>query len=180
MNLADPAVVTQRFERGRHGYIGRIAGELVTYGWVTFDEEEIGEVSLSIHLKAGEAYIWHCATLADYRGQRLYSALLRHIAGELQRMDLHRAWIGTDNTNLPSQNGALLAGFQPVGDIMISLAAPARQTWLRGRPTASTRLVLDARHALFGVIAGVEFPEKGGEASALDTEMAKKRWERRA
>jgi Acetyltransferase (GNAT) family len=76
MDLDDQAVVLQRFDNGRHCYVGRIEGRLVTYGWVTFDEEDIGELSLSIRLKAGEAYIWNCATLPAYRGQRLYPALL--------------------------------------------------------------------------------------------------------
>src|SRR5215472_14181563 len=79
MDLDDPALVLQRFDNGRHCYIGRIDGTLVTYGWVTFDEEDIGELGLSIRLKAGEAYVWNCATLPAYRGQRLYAALLAHI-----------------------------------------------------------------------------------------------------
>src|SRR5260370_1291350 len=120
MDLGDQAMVVQRFDNGRHCYVGRIEGRLATYGWVTFDEEDIGELSLSIRLKAGEAYIWNCATLPAYRGQRLYPALLAHIVGELHHQGLHRIWIGTDADNLPSQSGIILAGFQPIGDIVIS------------------------------------------------------------
>src|SRR5947209_16495704 len=42
MNLDDQALVLQRFDNGRHCYLGRIEGTLATYGWVTFDEEDIG------------------------------------------------------------------------------------------------------------------------------------------
>src|SRR5712691_7337862 len=150
MDLDDPAVVLQRFENGRHCYIGRIEGTLVTYGWVTFDEEGIGELSLSIRLKAGEAYIWNCATLPAYRGQRLYPALLAHIVGELHHQGLHRVWIGTDTDNLPSQSGMALAGFQPIGDIVISRVLTMRRAWMRGRPGVPEQLVMDARHALLG------------------------------
>lgn len=150
MCLEDAALIAQRFARGRHCYVGRIADELVAYGWVTFDEEEIGEVNLTIRLKAGEAYIWHCATLPAYRGQRLYPALLTYIVGELRRLGLRRAWIGTDNNNPPSQVGAMLAGFLPIGDVIIARGAAARRVWLRARPAVSAQLIADARFALFG------------------------------
>ena len=150
MDLGDQAMVVQRFDNGRHCYIGRIEGRLATYGWVTFDEEDIGELSLSIRLKAGEAYIWNCATLPAYRGQRLYPALLAHIVGELHHQGLHRVWIGTDTVNLPSQSGIVLAGFQPIGDVVISHVLTMRRAWVRGRPGIPEQLVMDARYALLG------------------------------
>jgi GNAT superfamily N-acetyltransferase len=150
MDLGDQAVVVQRFDNERHCYVGRIEGRLATYGWVTFDEEDIGELSLSIRLKAGEAYIWNCATLPAYRGQRLYPALLAHIAGELHRQGVHRVWICTDTDNLPSQSGIVLAGWQPVADVFISRALTMRRAWLQGRPDIAERLVMDARQALLG------------------------------
>ncbi len=150
MDLDDQAVVLQRFDNGRQCYVGRIEGTLATYGWVTFDEEGIGELSLSIRLKAGEAYIWNCATLPAYRGQRLYPALLVHIVGELHHQGLHRVWIGTDTDNLPSQSGIVLAGFQPIGDVVISHVLTMRRAWMRGRPGIPEQLVMDARFALLG------------------------------
>src|SRR5260370_38645437 len=115
MGCVDAALVMQRIDTWRNGVVSRIEGILVSYGWVTFDEEDIGELGLSIRLKAGEAYIWNCATLPAYRGQRLYPALLAHMVGELHRQGLHRVWIGTDTDNLPSQSGMALAGCQPLG-----------------------------------------------------------------
>ncbi len=166
MDLDDPALVLQRFDNGRHCFAGRIEGMLVTYGWVTFDEEDIGELGLSIRLKAGEAYIWNCATLPAHRGQRLYPALLAHIVGELHRQGLHRVWIGTDTDNLPSQSGMALAGFQPVGDVFISRALTMRRTWLRGRPGVPAQLVMDVRRALFGEREEVWLAASSGEPSA--------------
>jgi GNAT superfamily N-acetyltransferase len=150
MDHDDPALVLQRFDHGRHCYVGRIEGTLVTYGWVTFDEEDIGELGLSIRLKAGEAYIWNCATQPAHRGQRLYPALLSHMVSELQHQGLHRVWIGADSDNLPSQSGMVLAGFQPVVDVVISRGPTMRRTWLRGRPGVPEQLVMDVRQALFG------------------------------
>jgi ribosomal protein S18 acetylase RimI-like enzyme len=150
MDLDDQAVVLQRFDNGRHCYVGRIEGALATYGWVTFDEEDIGELGLSIRLRVGEAYIWNCATLPAYRGQRLYPALLAHMVGELHHQGLRRIWIGTDTDNLPSQSGVVRAGFQPIGDIVISRVSTMRRMWMRGRPGIPERLVMDARYALLG------------------------------
>jgi phospholipase/carboxylesterase len=166
MDLDDPAVVLQRFDNGRHCYIGRIEGTLVTYGWVTFDEEGIGELSLSIRLKAGEAYIWNCATLPEHRGQRLYPALLAHIVGELHHQGLHRVWIGTDTDNLLSQSGMALAGFQPIGDVVISRVLTMRRAWMRGRPGVPEQLVMDVRYALFGEREEVWLAASSGEHSA--------------
>src|SRR2546425_11083087 len=50
MGLEDPAEVLQRFAAGKRCYIGTVDGVLVTYGWVTFDEELIGELRLRIRL----------------------------------------------------------------------------------------------------------------------------------
>ena len=172
MDLDGPSLVLQRFDSGRHCYTGRIDGTLVTYGWVTFDEEDIGELGLSIRLKAGEAYIWNCATLPAYRRQRLYSALLAHIASELQRQGLHRVWIGTDTDNLPSQSGMTLAGFQPVGDVFISRGLTMRRTWMRGRPGVPEQLVMDVRRALFGEHEEAWLAASSAEHSASIVETA--------
>ncbi len=148
MQLDDPSVVLQRFARGCHCYAGRIDGKLATYGWVTFDEEGIGELGLNFRLKASEAYIWDCATLPAYRGLRLYPALLAYILCELQSLSLHRVWIGADTDNLASQSGLALVGFQPVVDVVITHVSTVCQAWVRGRPGVPEQLVTDVRQAL--------------------------------
>jgi ribosomal protein S18 acetylase RimI-like enzyme len=150
MELDDPAVILQRFAAGRHCYVARVAGQLVTYGWVTFDEENIGELGLSIRLKAGEAYIWDCATVPAFRGQRLYPALLTHILRALQAEGLQRVWIGTNRDNLASQIGIVAAGFQPVADFLIVNAPSKREVRLRGRTGVSKQDLEDVQHALSG------------------------------
>lgn len=150
MGFGDPAPVLHRLQRGRHCYIARIEKRLVAYGWITFDREDIGELGLSVRLRPGEAYIWDCATLPAYRGQRLYPALLASILRELQRDGLQRAWIGMDADNLPSQTGAALAGFQPVIDILLAYTNSARTFLARGYPNMPEKQVQDAQYALFG------------------------------
>ena len=150
MELDDEAVVLQRFARGCQCYVGRIDGKFVTYGWVTFDEESIGELGLSFRLQPGEAYIWDCATLPAFRGQRLYPALLAYMLGELYRAGIHRIWIGADEDNLPSQRGFILVGFTPVVDILMTGDATMRKPRVRGRPGVPEEVVDDVRRAIFG------------------------------
>lgn len=139
--------VQRRFAAGKRCYVARVAGEIAAYGWVTFDEEIIGELRLRLRMGPGEAYIWDCATLPAYRGQRLYPALLSHIVGELRAAGLRLAWIGANTENVASQKGFLLAGFQPVLDFFLARAAGS-QGQLQARPNAPEALVQAARRAV--------------------------------
>jgi len=147
MGLDNPALVLQLFVTGRHCHIARVEGRLATYGWITFDEEGIGELGLSMHLREGEAYIWNCATLPEYRGQRLYPALVAHMLGVLKSAGFQQVWIGTDADNLASQVGVELVGFQPIAEV---IQAQDGRFSSRGRPGVPLQDVLDAHFALFG------------------------------
>lgn len=150
MELDSPEEVLKRFDAGKRCYIGTVEGMLATYGWVTFDEELIGELRLRIRLAPGEAYIWDCSTLPAYRGLRLYPALLWHIINELQAQGLRRIWIGADADNLPSQVGMRLCGFHPIADFVLDYALAFYTSWIRGHSGAPEQLVEDARRALLG------------------------------
>jgi ribosomal protein S18 acetylase RimI-like enzyme len=150
MGRDDTTEVLQRFARGRRCYIAQVGDTLAAYGWVSFEEEEIGEIRLRIRLAEGEAYIWDCATLPAYRGLHLYPALLAYIVSELRAEGLRRIWIGADSDNLASQTGMALAGFQPIANLVIACVVALRQLWLQGQPGVPEHLVMDARRALFG------------------------------
>ena len=150
MELDDPAKVLQRFTAGKRCYTGTVKGELATYGWVTFDEESIGELRLRIRLSPGEAYLWDCATLPEYRGLHLYPALLWYMINDLRSEGLQRIWIGADADNLPSQKGIVLCGFQPIIDIVLDRVLAIRMFWARECPGAPEQLVEDARRKLLG------------------------------
>jgi GNAT superfamily N-acetyltransferase len=139
--------VQRRFAAGKQCYVARVSGEIATYGWVTFDEETIGELRLRLRLGPGEAYIWDCATLPAYRGQRLYPALLCYTISELRSAGLRLAWIGANTENVASQKGFLLAGFQPVLDFFLA-SAPGSRSQLQGRPGAPGALVQAAHRAV--------------------------------
>ncbi len=147
MGFGDPAPVLERFSGTRRCYVGWVNGVLATYGWVSFNEEWVGELELRVRLAPDEAYIWDCATLQSYRGQGLYPALLAHIAGLLQAEGLHRIWIGADTGSVPSQKGITRAGFHPIADFYADPALPERY-YTVGRPGVPEDLVHAAHNVL--------------------------------
>lgn len=150
MQPTDPAVIQQRLAAGKRCYVAQVGDALAAYGWISWHEEEIGEIGLRLHLMPGEAYIWDCATAPAYRRLRLYTALLIHIVKQLRTEGLCRVWIGADADNTASQNGMALAGFQPVADLVVTRVIGLRQFWVRGRAAAPDDVVNDARRALLG------------------------------
>lgn len=114
-------VVTERLHEGRRPYVVETDGLIVSYGWVAFSAEPIGDLGIAFLLEPGEAYIYDCATRPAYRGRGYYPALLRLMAGELHREGLRRVWIGTAPGNIVSQRGIARAGFTKVADVGITL-----------------------------------------------------------
>jgi hypothetical protein len=139
-----------RFETGRQCYTACIGEQLAAYGWVSFDDEMIGELNLRIRLLPGEVYIWDCVTAPPFRGYRLYSALLAYILTELRLQPVCRAWIGADLDNIASQKGMARAGFHHVADLLVAHLSALRQFWVEGKPGVPERLVDEARRAFLG------------------------------
>jgi ribosomal protein S18 acetylase RimI-like enzyme len=141
------AEILKRFETGRRCYAAWSADHLAAYGWVSFNEEHIGELSLHLALLPGEAYIWDCVTLPAFRQNYLYSALLVYILGELRAEKLCRVWIGADLENVASQRGIARAGFRAVADLVMARVLTSRSIWVQGRPDVPDSLVAEARRA---------------------------------
>ena len=137
----------QRFETGRHCYGMWVEGQLATFGWVSYNDEHIGELNLRIKLPAGEVYIWDCVTATRFRGNGLYSALLSYILAELRTQQISRAWIGADLENIASQKGIARAGFRHIADLVIERVVAMRQVWVTGLPDVPESIVAEARRA---------------------------------
>jgi len=137
----------KRYESNRRCYVAQVDDEIVAYGWVSFEEEFIGELNLRLRLLPGEAYIWDCATLPSFRQKYLYSALLAHIVGELRKERLLRVWIGADLDNIASQRGIARAGFMYIADLVVARVLALRQVWVQGMPEVPESLIDEARRA---------------------------------
>jgi len=90
MGERDRTVVEGRFAGARRCFAAWDGGRIAAYGWASQGHEYVGEMERTFRLQTGEAYIWDCATLPEYRGQRLYSALLDYMVAELRRAGVGR------------------------------------------------------------------------------------------
>jgi ribosomal protein S18 acetylase RimI-like enzyme len=140
----------RRLESGRRCYVAKVEGKLAAYGWVSFEEEMVGELNLRLRLVPGEAYIWDCATLPEFRRNLLYSALLTFINKDLHKEGLCRAWIGANLDNVPSQQGIARAGFHHVANLIVARILAMRLVWVEGMPGMPEGVVAEARRVFLG------------------------------
>jgi len=150
--------VRHRFSSGRRCYTARVNDQIAAYGWVSFDEEFVGELNLHLKLLPDEAYIWNCATLSGFRRKYLYSALLTYIVRELQKDHVSRVWIGADKVNVPSQKGIARAGFTYVADLVITRVKSLRQIGIEGQPGVPAKLVAQARRVFLNDREKISLP----------------------
>jgi hypothetical protein len=146
MGSGSLAEIRKRFSGGRDCFVAWQGDKIVSYCWVSFNEEMVGELNLNLSLVPGEAYIWDCATLPGYRQQHLYSALLSFILRELlQKHPVCRVWIGANLDNLASQRGIARAGFQRVANLLVERILAMELVWAQGAPDVPDGWLAEAR-----------------------------------
>ncbi|MGO8949586.1 MAG: GNAT family N-acetyltransferase [Ktedonobacterales bacterium] len=148
MGIADVAVVLDRLAVGSRCFVARVADGIAAYGWVSEVVESIGELERLFHMHKGEAYIWDCATLPEFRRQGLYTSLLHIIATTLQREGTRRLWIGASRGNRPSLRGIASAGFQPVIKMNYVRVFGFKHVWVSDYPGAPPLVAVEARRGL--------------------------------
>jgi GNAT superfamily N-acetyltransferase len=174
MNLSNAAPIRQRLQGNgrlpgkRRCFCLRAGGRIAAYGWMTRGAECVGELERRFNLYDDEAYIWDCATVSAWRGQRLYSALLSHIIYRLHDegvregppLPLSRIWIGASRQNRPSIQGFINAGFEPVVDVTYRRFYRLTLLWIHQaastqRPlvAAAYRILVNAHERRWGQVA---------------------------
>jgi len=148
MNLPDPGLIQRRLEGNRRCFRLCIDRQIAAYGWVTRGAECVGELERTFHLHDDEAYIWDCATLPAWRGQRCYSALLSQMIYELAQHDTRRIWIGASLHNRASWSGFANAGFERVIDLTYCRLYRLNLLWFHRMTTARAPLVAAAYRIL--------------------------------
>ncbi len=141
------AEALSRLGAGRRCYAAWVHGRLAAYGWISFDEEYVGELNLRVRLIPGEAYIWDCFTFPAFRGNHLYTSLLDRMVRELGSDPLCRLWIGADITNAASQRGIARAGFRAVADMRVARVLAVPQVWVEGRSGIPESVLDEVRRA---------------------------------
>ena len=148
MGLPDAAVAARRFTGGRRCYAAWDSGRIVAYGWASQGGECVGELERAFRMAPGEAYIWDCVTLPEYRGRGLYSALLAYMLAELRDADVRRTWIGASLDNQASIRGFMKAGFQPAIKLVYGRLLALRCAWVIAYPGAPAPLVAAAKRMI--------------------------------
>ncbi|HUM70533.1 MAG TPA: GNAT family N-acetyltransferase [Chloroflexota bacterium] len=148
MNLASAEPIWQRLGNGRRCFHLRVDGQIATYGWVTRGVECVGELERQFHLHEDEAYIWDCGTVAAWRRQRFYSALLSDLIVRLHEEGVARIWIGASRQNRPSIQGFANAGFQPVVECSYGRVSRLTILWIQHAPAAPHPLIQAAYRIL--------------------------------
>jgi GNAT superfamily N-acetyltransferase len=106
-----PGEPKRRWRHRRVPYVAMMGSEVASYGWVTPEPEPMDDLGVAFTAPDGEVWLFDFATVPEFRGRRLYPALLRFILADLKEQGIKRAWIGTEPGNIASQHGIARAGF---------------------------------------------------------------------
>lgn len=157
MNLPTSESIRQRLQNQRRCFILKMGDQIATYGWVTAGVECVGELERQFHLHDNELYIWDCATVPAWRGQRCFSALLSQIVYRLHDEGYPRFWIGASRQNQPSIRSFANAGFKPVIDVIYRRFYRLTLLWIHQAPSprqplisAAYRILLNTHERRFG------------------------------
>jgi hypothetical protein len=108
--------VAERFAKG-HELFGWRAGDgsLPCFVWVCFQQRSIGPQRLRD--LPGRAFIYNGHTLAAFRRQGLYTALLRHIQPTLAGERINQIIADVNRRNVVSRRGLDRAGYRPIASL---------------------------------------------------------------
>lgn len=109
-------VVRQRLQAGHRCYLIRGAGgTVVTTLWVAFGEGRIGYLGLTFPLAPGDAYYYNTHTVAEARGQGLFTSLANAVDAELYAEGVRRIVSGIMPNNRLAYAPMYRRGFTPTG-----------------------------------------------------------------
>jgi GNAT superfamily N-acetyltransferase len=148
---SDADLVGARLARGCRCFGAWIGDDLAGYGWLSTRPEWIGELELTITPHAGEAYVWNCLTLEQFRRRGVLRALLAGITERAHDERLNRLWIGS--VAIPAERAFGPLGFTPALHFASELIVGYRWLQVQSAAGADASLV-DAAHQRVGVPSG--------------------------
>jgi hypothetical protein len=104
-----------RMADGHRPWLASVAGAPAGWGWLATRHAFIGGLDVSLELPDENRYLWDFATLPEWRGQRIYPALIQAMLRT--DADATRFWIGHDLANQASRRGILRAGVGKAGAV---------------------------------------------------------------
>ncbi|GAA4463610.1 GNAT family N-acetyltransferase [Novipirellula rosea] len=104
---------------------------LVGYAWVAFgdvsaDMNHDGKPDTGLPIQLGDdtAFIFHVLVLPDYRGRRLYAAIVSQIASELETQGIRTMVLTTEASNHRARRAVKRMGFNKIGQTWIFQVGP--------------------------------------------------------
>jgi hypothetical protein len=108
-------LLAPRFAHGDEFFGWLVRGQVVSFGWVTYQDRAIGPIQLAE--ASGRAFLYNFHTLEGYRGQRLYPTLLLAMRHVLSRAKITEFVIDVDVRNTASARGIAKGGFVPMAQV---------------------------------------------------------------
>lgn len=114
----DRRMCETRFKHGDRCCVAFYEKKPVFFCWISFKQMRMAEIRHSYKLANGEACIYHCYTVTEYRRKGVYSCMLTNICRRLQSEGTSRIYIYAAEHNVSSNRGILRAGFSAVSQIL--------------------------------------------------------------
>ena len=118
--FTNPLLVKWRLSQGEVCWVVKVEGEIVSYVWVAFRQEQVEELCKAVKLQEGEFYLYDAFTVPEWRGKGIYPAILSRQLQHFKEEGFKRALIFTVEENIASRRGITRSGFNHFQTIEIT------------------------------------------------------------
>lgn len=112
MATSSQKLIHSRFARGEFCCCALYRSEVISYCWMAFDWESVGEINRVVRLRQKEVYLFDAFTHSHHRGKDLFSAVLSKSLEWAKSHGYSRALIFALSDNQASTRAIAKAGFK--------------------------------------------------------------------
>lgn len=112
-----PAYADECAQSGGRCYIADLDGQHVGFAWLTDKALTLDALGWHEVLQPGTELIHSCGVHPDFRGHRVFPALLSVIARDRLSAGASQIWVEVDRKNFRSKQGIERVGFKPIRTI---------------------------------------------------------------
>ena len=95
-------------------------GRVIAHGWIIYNKKEkVLKVKRYIELPFSSGFIFHCAVHPDYRGNKIYQALLTELYTRSEMLGINTIYIDTGIDNLCARRAIEKSGCHFLVDIKL-------------------------------------------------------------
>lgn len=123
--LSELRLFSEFLKQGRIGVFALASETVVGHAWATCGKSGGRRVNGYFRLQPGQALVHHCNVREDWRGRRIYAAMLRRLCAELlSSFPSVSILVDADRSNRSSIRGLERAGFVSYGAGVFVQAGP--------------------------------------------------------